>query len=468
DFLERFDAFGSELAGGVVFVVSVAGGAAVFHGGERAHAAVGFVEFAVDLDDFAGGFATAGEQTAEDDAVGEGQGLDDVAGLGDAAVGDDFDAAGLGRLAGDVEGAELGDADAGDDAGGADGAGALADLDGVGAAVGEVVHAAGAGDVAGDDGEVGEGAAHEFHDVTDAGGVAVGGGDGDGVDVFADEVADVFEDLVPIKAAVGQAHGGDGRADHETEGGVAGGFAAGLGLGEDAVNVREGGEAAKVVVVIDNEHFVDAHVFGEKVVGGLDGVGVEFALVEGADFAARDHGLGDGAGLVAFAHGAAGEQADEATVGVEHGEGAEVVAFGLDEREHVADDLVGGDGDGVLDEPVDVAFDAGDGFHLLAGCHVVVDEAHAAVVGHADGHAGLGDGVHVGRDHRDGEAEALGQRGRGVGVLGQDFRIERGERDVVKREPDRAVGAEERGGRQIEFGVKRGGGSVGNLGHELP
>jgi hypothetical protein len=46
DFLEGLDALGGDLAGGVVLVVAVAGGAAGLHGGEAAHAAVLFVEFA--------------------------------------------------------------------------------------------------------------------------------------------------------------------------------------------------------------------------------------------------------------------------------------------------------------------------------------------------------------------------------------------------------------------------------------
>jgi hypothetical protein len=42
-----------------------------------------------DFHDLARRLAAAGEQAAADDGVGEGERLDDVAGLGDAAVGDE-------------------------------------------------------------------------------------------------------------------------------------------------------------------------------------------------------------------------------------------------------------------------------------------------------------------------------------------------------------------------------------------
>ncbi len=319
DFFEGFDAFGGGFAGGVVFVVAVARGAAGFHRGETAHAAVLFIEFAADLHDLAGRFAATGQDAAADDGVGEGEGFDDVAGFGDAAVGEEFDVLLFGGRASNVEGGELGDADAGDDAGGADGAGALADLDGIGTAVGEEGDAGGAGDVAGDDGEIGEGGADEFDHVADPGGVAVGGGDGDGVDGFFDEGADVGEDFFTVERAAREAHGGEGGADDEAKAGVAGGLAAGFGLGGDALDVGSGDEALEAVVGADDEHFVDADVGGKEAVGGGDGVfgggGDGFRDKGGAG----RHHFGDAFGAVAVLDDVAGEQAGEAAGGVNDG-----------------------------------------------------------------------------------------------------------------------------------------------------
>ncbi len=109
--------------------------------------------------------------------------------------------------------------------------------------------------------------------------MAVGGGDGDGVDVFVGQVADVGEDFFAVEGAVGQAHGGDGGAGDEAELRVAGGFPAGLGVGDDAIYVGEGDETAQAIVVVHDEHLVDADVLGEEGVGGLDGVGLQLARV---------------------------------------------------------------------------------------------------------------------------------------------------------------------------------------------
>ena len=103
----------------------------------------------------------------------------------------------------------------------------------------------------------------------------------------------------------------------------------------------------------------------------------------------------------------------------------------FDELEDVADELVGRDFDGVLDEAVDVVLDAADLGELLALGHVVVDEPQRAVEGHGDGHARFGDGVHVRRDDGDVQAQALGEDGIELGVAREDVRIKRRQRDVV-------------------------------------
>jgi len=427
-----------------------------------------FINLPIDLHDLTGGFTAAGEESAENHGIAEGERFHDVAALGDTAVRDDFHVAVLRAVGGDVEGRELRDADPGDDAGGADGAGALPDFDGTGTAVGEVFDAGGAGDVAGDDGEVGESAADEFDHFADPGAVAVGDGDGHTVDGFVHKLSDVIDDVVAIEGAVGTAHGRKGGAHDEAEFRIAGGAAAGGGFGGDALDIRKRGEAAEVIFAVDHEHLVNAHVLGKEGVGGLDGIGFEGGFGDGMDSRAGRHGLGDRFAAIAFPDGATGKETNEYSMPIDDGEGAKIVALGFDHIENVADFLFGGDGDRILNEAVDVAFDAGDLFDLLAGGHVVVDEPESAVESHGDGHARLGDGVHVGRQHGNGEADLFRQDGGSVGVFGQDFRVERGERDVVEREPDGAICGKKCVGRLIKFGVERGGGGECNLSHELP
>ena len=117
-----------------VALLEVAVAAAVLHGGDGAHAAVALVLAAlVDLA-FAGGFLAAGQQAAQHNGAGAGgQGFDDIAGIFDAAVGNDRNIVPGGHAGGLVDRGDLRHPYAGNHAGGADGAGADADLDTVGA-----------------------------------------------------------------------------------------------------------------------------------------------------------------------------------------------------------------------------------------------------------------------------------------------------------------------------------------------
>ena len=350
----------------------------------------------------------------------------------------------------------------------ADRARALADLDGVGAARTEILHAAAGGDVAGDEGEILERTAHQLHDLADAGGVSVRRGYGDAVDVLRDEVAHVFDDPVAVQRAVGLADGREGGADHKTELGVAGRFPVRLRLGVDALHIGGRDEPAQLVVIVDDEHLVDANISGEKRVRGLDRILGDGALLFGDELGAGRHHVGHQLRFVAILDHIAGEQAGELPVFVDHWKGGEREPLRLDHGEQVADELAGGDGDRILDQAVDVPFHAGDFLHLIAPGHVVMDEPEAAVERHRDRHARLGYGVHVRRNHRNLQPQRFTQRSRGVSVLGQDVRIKRGERDVVERECGRDVGPEKRIGRQIKVGIRCRGGGRGNLGHELP
>ena len=129
NFLQRLHAFGGDFAGGVPGVVAVAGGAASFHRGEAAHAAILFVAFATDFNNVAGRFLAAGEQAATNYRVRQRECFDNITALGHAPIGDEGDALGRRAFGRHVKSRELRDAHAGDDARGANGAGPLADLD---------------------------------------------------------------------------------------------------------------------------------------------------------------------------------------------------------------------------------------------------------------------------------------------------------------------------------------------------
>ncbi len=133
--------------------VAVAGQA--LHRPQRAHAPV-LLEAAPFVDDhLAGRLVQAGQQAAQHHGVGAGgQGLDDVARVPDAAVGDDRGAPAVGLFGAVLDGGDLRHAHAGHDARRADRAGAHAHLDHVGAGGDQVAGALGGDDVAGDQGQV--------------------------------------------------------------------------------------------------------------------------------------------------------------------------------------------------------------------------------------------------------------------------------------------------------------------------
>ena len=106
---------------GTILAVAVA--RAFLHGADRAHAAVGLEAAALEMDRLARAFAGAGEQRAEHDEIRPGgERLDDVTGVADAAIGDDFHAIFPADIRDISDGGELRHAHAGNHPGGADGA----------------------------------------------------------------------------------------------------------------------------------------------------------------------------------------------------------------------------------------------------------------------------------------------------------------------------------------------------------
>ena len=401
-----------EVAGEVVLGLEIALAGALGHGGEGAHAAVGLEAAALVEDGFAWGFVDAGEEGAHHADVGSGgDGFGDVAGVLDAAVGDDRNVAFAAGAGGFGDGGDLGHAGAGDHAGGADGAWADADFDGVCAGVDEGEGAVVGGDVAGEEIDVGEAFFAVADGFEDAGGVAVGGVDGEGVYAGFDEGGGAVEEV---------AGGADGSGYAEAALVVL----AGVGVFEFFLDVFDGDEAFEFVGVVDDEQFFDAvlveDLFG-VLEGGADGDGDE--VVFGHDVADGDGGVADEAEV------AVGEDADEFAAAGDGDAGDFVAAHDF---EGVGDGAVGLDGDGVDDHAGFGALDLVDFAGLGVDGEVAVDDAEAALLGHGDGHAGLGDGVHGGGHEGGGEGDTAGEAGLRADLGGDYVGVGGNEEDVVK------------------------------------
>src|SRR3989339_527315 len=120
------------------------------HGFHRAHAAVNFVHPAVHVGNFARAFFGGGKQLADHNRVGAGrQGFNDIAGIFNAAVGNNGNVGFAPSGHGVLDGGNLRHAHAGNDSGGADGTGPDADFNAVGAGFNQFLGRLGRGNVAG-------------------------------------------------------------------------------------------------------------------------------------------------------------------------------------------------------------------------------------------------------------------------------------------------------------------------------
>ena len=215
-----------------------------------------------------------------------------------------------------------------------------------------------------------------------------------------------------------------------------------LALLRDALHVAHRDEAVQMVVVVHHQQFVDADVLGEKFVGAGNRVLAQLLFRDGVNLRARRERLGNFFAGVTRLDDVAGKQPDEFSFFIHDGKRAEAEFFLLDQRQHVADELFRRNLDRFLDQAVDVIFHAADLGKLLALRHVVMDEAEAAVERHGDGHARFGHGVHVGGDDRDVQMQVFRELRVEMRVARENFRIKRGQRDVVERQADLAVRGE--------------------------
>ena len=160
-----------------------------------------------------------------------------------------------------------------------------------------------------------------------------------------------------------------------------------------------------MVVLVDDGQLFDA-VFGQQVLGVFAGdadLADDEAVARGHAVAHAQGGpfaLGDEAQV------AVGDDAQERAVRIHDGQAGDAVVAA--EAVEFVDGRIGADGDRVFDHAGFAALDLADLRGLLDG-EVAVKDADAALAGHGDGHARLGDGVHGGGQERHAQGNVLRQ-----------------------------------------------------------
>ena len=301
------DALRHELAGVAGLRLEIAVLGAGLHGLDGAHASVCLELTAIVDDCLARRLLNAREHGAHHHGVAAGcEGLHDVAGIAEAAVGDHGDAEAVGDTGGVEDGGKLGHSDAGHDAGGADGARADADLDAVGAGVDEELSGLGGGDVADEDVDLRESLLYGAERTGHIGRMAVCRVDHHCVDACVNESLDAGEGV-----------GGDTDTGGHAETPL--GVLACVGIVLDLGDVAVGDEAYETVVGVDHRELLD--LMAEKDLGCLGevraGGGDEVLL--GHDPVDEDRHVGLEAEV------AVGDDAHEEALLVDHGNAADVV-----------------------------------------------------------------------------------------------------------------------------------------------
>ncbi|MCY1242821.1 hypothetical protein D9M72_558110 [compost metagenome] len=128
------------------------------------------------------------------------------------------------------------------------------------------------------------------------------------------------------------------------------------------------------------------------------------------------------------AHVAVGHDAHQLAA-IDHRHAGDVARLG--QRQHVADGGFRADRDRVADDTRFELLDLGHFGGLLVDAQVLVDDAHAAELGHGDGQACFGDGIHGSRQDRKLQPQVARQARFQGDILGQDDGMGGDERDVV-------------------------------------
>ena len=161
-----------------------------------------------------------------------------------------------------------------------------------------------------------------------------------------------------------------------------------------------------MVVLVDDGQLFDA-VFGQQVLGVFAGdadLADDEAVTRGHAVA---HAQGGPLALGDEAQVAVRDDAQEGAVLVHDGQAGDAVVAA--EAVEFVDGGVGADGDGVFDHAGFAALDLANLGGLLLDGEVAMKDADAALAGHGDGHARLGDGVHGGGQERHAQGNVLCQ-----------------------------------------------------------
>ena len=398
----------------VVLEVAVLG--AGRHRVDGAHAAVGLELTAAVDDGLARGFLGAGEHGAAHHAVSAGRkGLDDIAGVAQAAIGNQRRARALDGLVGVVDGAELGNAHARDDTGGADGARADAHFHAVGAGLDQVTRAFLGGNVAHHHVQRRVRGLHALEEVDDALAVSMRGIQHDGIHAFGVQGG---------HAVQGVRRNADARRHAETALLVLAGFRMQTLLdqvligdqADDAALRVHHGKFLHLVLLEDGLHVfaVRAGVRnGDQVLRRHDGTDRNGHVLEEADVPVRD-------------------DAHEMLLAVRHGDAADVVL--PHQAQSLAHRLVLVDGHGVGDHAVLGTLDLPDLGRLGGDAHIFMNHADASFPCQGDGHRRFGDGVHSGGHNRDVQLDVAGKASMQADFPRKDFGVRRDEQYVVKSE----------------------------------
>ena len=132
---------------------------------------------------------------------------------------------------------------------------------------------------------------------------------------------------------------------------------------------------------------------------------------------------------------AVGHHADELLVVADDRQARDAVLAA--DRVELLEGAVRTDGDRVGDHAGLGPLDEVDLVGLVLDREVAVQHPEAALAGHRDRHAGLGDGVHGRGDERRPDRQLAGEARRRVDVAGGEVAVARQEQDVVVRQPHR-------------------------------
>ena len=387
------DALGHQLVAGRV-LLEIAIRRTAGHRAEAAHAAIALEAAALVEDHLAGALVGSGDHAADHGAGGPGSDrLGEIPRILDAAIGDHRHVAGgLGAI---HDRGQLRHPDAGHHAGGADAARTDTDLDRVGPGIDQRPGRRAGGDVAGHDLHLVGQRLGPRHRHRDALGMAVGGVDHDHVDAGIDQRLGALEP--------GIADGAGRRHPQPAQPVLAGGR-----VEHRLLGILQRQKPGQLALRIGHQQLLDPPRLHQA--DRLLSVG---RLVQHRQVVRTHHHPHRGAVVAGKAHVAVGDDADHPARGIDHRKAGDVVP--VLQRLGIGQGLVGGEGDGVVDDATLEALDAADLLGLGGDVEIAVQHAHAPGLGHGDGHARLGDRVHGTGEQRNVHRDLARHAGRGVG-----------------------------------------------------